>query len=73
MSRRSLQPTFHPEELIAYCKCGVSFSCIGKKLGTDNTKGEVVSVFSVMKELENTLADVQELECLNVAIRELER
>ena len=60
------KPTFYPEELIANRKRGVSFSCIGKKLGINNTKGKVLSVFYVMKELDNTLADVQEVECPNV-------
>ena len=37
------KPTFYPEELIANRKRGLSFSCIGKKLGIDNTKGEVLN------------------------------
>lgn len=57
------KPTFSPEELIKNRKRGISFSCIGKKLGIDNTKGEVLSVFSVMKDCDSTLADVEGVQC----------
>ena len=56
------KPSFSPEELIANRKRGISFSCIGKKLGIDNTKGEVLNVFTVMKECDGTLPDVQEVQ-----------
>ena len=57
------KPTFYPEELIANRKRGLSFSCIGKKLGIDNTKGEVLNVFTVMKDIDNTLTNVENVEC----------
>ena len=56
------KPSFSPENLIANRKRGMSFSCIGKKLGIDNTKGEVLNVFTVMKECDDTLTDVQEVQ-----------
>ena len=56
------KPSFSPEELIANRKHGVSFSCIGKKLGIDNTKGEVLNMFTVMKECDNTLPDMKKVQ-----------
>ena len=56
------KPIFSPEELIENRRRGISFSCIGKKLGIDNTKEEVVNVFKVMKECDNTLPNVEQLQ-----------
>ena len=56
------KPTFSPEELIENRRRGISYSCIGKKLGIDNTKEEVVNVFKVMKECDDSLPSVDQLE-----------
>ena len=55
------KPTFYPEELIANRKRRLSYSC--EKLGIDHTKGEVLSVSIMMKEFDDTLANVQDVEC----------
>ena len=56
------KPSFSAQELIENRRRGISFSSIGKKLGIDNTKEEVLSVFSVMKEIDGTLPDVGDID-----------
>lgn len=56
------KPSFSAQELIENRRRGISFSSIGKKLGIDNTKEEVLSVFSVMKEMDSTLSDVGDID-----------
>ena len=56
------KPSFSAEELIENRRRGISFSNIGKKLGIDNTKEEVLSVFAVMKECDETLPDISEVD-----------
>ena len=53
---------FTAEELVENRRRGISYSSIGKKLGIDNTKDEVLCVFEVMKECDDTLPDVREEE-----------
>lgn len=56
------KPSFSAQELIENRRRGISYSSIGKKLGIDNTKEEVLSVFSVMKEMDSTLPDVSDVD-----------
>ena len=56
------KPTFTPEELYSNRKRGISFSSLGKKLGIDNTKEEVVNVFKVMQECDRSLPDVEKID-----------
>ena len=56
------KPYFTAEELVENRRRGISYSSIGKKLGIDNTKDEVLCVFKVMKECDDTLPDVREEE-----------
>lgn len=56
------KPSFSAEELIENRRGGISFSSIGKKLGIDNKKEEVLSVFAVMKECDETLPDISEVD-----------
>ena len=55
------KPSFSAEELIENRRRGISFSSIGKKLGIDNTKEEVLRVFAVM-ECDETLPDISEVD-----------
>ena len=52
------KPSFTAEELIENRRRGISYSSIGKKLGIDNTKDEVLCVYEVMKQCDATLPDV---------------
>lgn len=52
------KPCFTAEELVENRRRGISYSSIGKKLGIDNTKDEVLCVFEVMKKCDDTLPDV---------------
>ena len=56
------KPSFSPEELFEYRRRGISFSCIGKKLGIDNTKEEVLNVFTIMKECDASLPDISQID-----------
>lgn len=56
------KPSFSPEELFENRRRGISFSCIGKKLGIDNTKEEVLNVFSIMKECDASLPDISQID-----------
>ena len=56
------KPSFSAQELIENRRRGISFSSIGKKLGIDNTKEEVLSVFSIMKQMNNNLPDVADVD-----------
>ena len=52
------KPSFTVEELIENHRRGISYSSIGKRLGIDNTKDEVLCVYEVMKQCDATLPDV---------------
>ena len=41
---------------------GISFSSIGKKLDIDNTKEEVVNVYTVMKDYDPSLPHMEDIE-----------
>ena len=56
------KPSFTPEELYENRKRGLSFSSIGKKLGIDNTKEEVLNVYKVMQECDGSLPDIETME-----------
>ena len=56
------KPSFTAEELIENHRRGISYSSIGKKLGIDNTKDEVLCVYEVMKQCDATLPDVSKEE-----------
>ena len=52
------KPSFTSEELIENGRRRISFSSIGKILGTDNTKDELLCVYEAMKQCDATLPDV---------------
>ena len=56
------KPSFSAEELFENRSRGISYSSIGKKLGIDNTKEEVVKVFKAMKDCDTSLPSLENVE-----------
>ena len=55
----SEKPVISAEELIENRRRGMSYASIGKKLGIDPSKEEVLSVYKILKEVGDDFSDVE--------------
>ena len=59
LTSTSEKPVISAEELIENRRRGMSYASIGKKLGIDPSKEEVLSVYKILKEVGDDLANVE--------------